>query len=366
MVPIASGSAPVHRHRHPAGAVITSAYLQFQTDEVGSVATSLADSRRGHQRRGRTYVSTANNVSARATTDASAAWNPAAWTTVGQAGLDQRTSDLSAIVQEIVARPGWLPATTWPSSSPAPARAPPTPSRTAPPPRRCCISNIPCRGGNARPMLDLDGSAAGTGYATTFTENLGGVPIADLDAVITDADERQHGAPTVTLANPQAGDQLVVNLAGLPAGITVSSVVDGNQCHPDRVGDDGRLPDRPAADLLQQHQRDPQCHQPGDQRHGERRRSPTPTPPSPRSPSTGRPTPSATAPRRCSTPPSPPAMCSPTTIRATAPPPSRPSTRQRPRRHRRQQRQRHLHLYAGYRLHRHGQLHLQDHRYRRR
>lgn len=34
-------------------------------------------------------------------------WSPVAWTTVGEAGLDQRTPDLSSIVDEIVKRPGW-------------------------------------------------------------------------------------------------------------------------------------------------------------------------------------------------------------------------------------------------------------------
>src|SRR6185369_2704696 len=53
------------------------------------------------------FTSTKNNVSSRATTDASTAWAPSAWSAVGQAGLAQRTPDLSAIVQEIVARPGW-------------------------------------------------------------------------------------------------------------------------------------------------------------------------------------------------------------------------------------------------------------------
>ena len=91
----------------PQGAVITAAYLQFTTDEVGSAATSLLI--RGEDvNDAAAFATTANNLSARALTDASAAWNPAAWTTVGQAGAAQRSTDLSAVVQEIVARPGWL------------------------------------------------------------------------------------------------------------------------------------------------------------------------------------------------------------------------------------------------------------------
>ena len=90
----------------PQGAIITSAYLQFQTDEVSSGATSLLI--RGEDADdAAVFANVANNVSSRTTTDAAASWSPAAWTTVGEAGLAQRTSDLSAIVQEIVSRGGW-------------------------------------------------------------------------------------------------------------------------------------------------------------------------------------------------------------------------------------------------------------------
>src|SRR3990172_2040655 len=90
----------------PQGAVITKAYIQFQTDEVGSGATSLLI--RGEDADdAAVFANIRNNVSSRATTDAFTDWTPAAWTTVGQAGLAQRTPDLSAIVQEIVSRAGW-------------------------------------------------------------------------------------------------------------------------------------------------------------------------------------------------------------------------------------------------------------------
>jgi hypothetical protein len=91
----------------PSGAVITNAYLQFQTDEVGSAATSLLV--RGEDvDNAAAFTTVKNNVSARLTTDASAAWTPPAWPTIDQAGLAQRTPDLAAVVQEIVDRPGWL------------------------------------------------------------------------------------------------------------------------------------------------------------------------------------------------------------------------------------------------------------------
>jgi len=90
----------------PQGAIITEAYIQFQTDEVGSGATSLLI--RGEDADdAAAFANVRNNVSSRATTAASAAWAPGAWNTVGQAGLAQRTVDLSDIVEEIVARSGW-------------------------------------------------------------------------------------------------------------------------------------------------------------------------------------------------------------------------------------------------------------------
>jgi hypothetical protein len=46
------------------------------------------------------------NVTSRPRTAAAASWSPAAWT-AGQAGADQRTPDLSSVVQEIINRPGW-------------------------------------------------------------------------------------------------------------------------------------------------------------------------------------------------------------------------------------------------------------------
>ena len=35
------------------------------------------------------------------------AWSPLPWTTMGEAGPDQRTPDISQIIQEIVSRPDW-------------------------------------------------------------------------------------------------------------------------------------------------------------------------------------------------------------------------------------------------------------------
>ena len=53
------------------------------------------------------FTTASSNISSRSKTTANAAWSPNAWGTVGAQGSDQRTPDLSAILQEIVSRSGW-------------------------------------------------------------------------------------------------------------------------------------------------------------------------------------------------------------------------------------------------------------------
>jgi YVTN family beta-propeller protein len=90
----------------PRSSTITSAWIQFTADEAQSEATSLRIE--GHDAdNAATFTTATRNVSSRPRTGASVAWAPAAWTVVGETGTRQRTPDLTAIVQAIVARPGW-------------------------------------------------------------------------------------------------------------------------------------------------------------------------------------------------------------------------------------------------------------------
>lgn len=90
----------------PQGAIITSAYIQFQANEVKIDAASLLI--QGDDTDDASpFTSTAFNVSSLPRTSASTAWVPDPWTTIGEQGLAERTPDLSAIVQEIVNRSGW-------------------------------------------------------------------------------------------------------------------------------------------------------------------------------------------------------------------------------------------------------------------
>ena len=208
----------------PQGAIITSAYLQFQVDETGSGATSLLV--RGEDADdAAAFANVAFNVSSRTKTDAAASWSPAAWTTVGEAGLAQRTPDLTAIVQEIVSRGGWsaLNDMAFIITGTGTRTAESFEGGAAKAPLLHIEYTMPT-GGNGAPALDLDASATGTtGFAATFTENAGGVAIADVDVLIADADDANMERATLTLTNAQTGDQLLVNNAALPAGITVSS-----------------------------------------------------------------------------------------------------------------------------------------------
>ena len=90
----------------PPGAWIESAGLQFSADETQSEVTALtiraqaADS-------AAIFTTAASSLSARLPTTASVPWSPAAWTVMDERGPLQRTPDLSALVREVITRPGW-------------------------------------------------------------------------------------------------------------------------------------------------------------------------------------------------------------------------------------------------------------------
>ena len=90
----------------PAGAIVASANIQFSTDETQSEVTALT-LRAQAADNAAIFTTSANNLTARPLTAASVPWAPAAWATVGERGPFQRTPDVSALVREVIARPGW-------------------------------------------------------------------------------------------------------------------------------------------------------------------------------------------------------------------------------------------------------------------
>jgi len=87
--------------------VITEAWIQFTTREVHpDTATSLILHAQAID--DAPVVESANNLTSRAVTNAEVPWADVPnWVVVGEAGPDQRTPDLKALVQEVVSRPGW-------------------------------------------------------------------------------------------------------------------------------------------------------------------------------------------------------------------------------------------------------------------
>ncbi len=96
----------------PQGASIAGAYVQFQVDEVDVPDDNRPGTKflRGEAAdNAAPFVNVAGNVSDRPTTSAEASWDWPEWLTTSDEGPDQRTSDISAVIKEIVDRPGWAP-----------------------------------------------------------------------------------------------------------------------------------------------------------------------------------------------------------------------------------------------------------------
>ncbi len=90
----------------PQGAPILSAYVQFQAAETSSMTATLSVQGEASDDSS-AFHSTNWNLSSRRRTENAVAWQPLPWPVTGDAGLDQRTPDLSYVMQEIVSRPGW-------------------------------------------------------------------------------------------------------------------------------------------------------------------------------------------------------------------------------------------------------------------
>jgi hypothetical protein len=93
----------------PEGATVVNAYVQFQADEVTSGATNLTVRAQAADN-AQPFTLTRLDATSRPRTAASTAWSPPPWTRVGTRGVEQRTPNLSAVIQEVVNRPGFTPA----------------------------------------------------------------------------------------------------------------------------------------------------------------------------------------------------------------------------------------------------------------
>ncbi len=90
----------------PQGATISAAWIQFTTDEKSTGPVSLTIDAAAADNT-KPFKTTKYSISGLPRTSAKVNWSPPGWTVVGEAGLAQRTPDLSAVVEEVVSRPGW-------------------------------------------------------------------------------------------------------------------------------------------------------------------------------------------------------------------------------------------------------------------
>ncbi|HET6443307.1 MAG TPA: putative Ig domain-containing protein [candidate division Zixibacteria bacterium] len=87
----------------PPGATITTAYLEFETDEVDTGATLVSIWAQASDD-APTFTSTVNNVTSRAKTAASISWDIPAWNIVDE---HHQSPELKDVVQEVIDRAGW-------------------------------------------------------------------------------------------------------------------------------------------------------------------------------------------------------------------------------------------------------------------
>lgn len=90
----------------PQGSTISSASIQFTAGDVNNTLTNLAINAEDIDDSPE-LMAQDFNLSLRNPTDALVFWSPESWDAVGDAGDDQKTPDLSSIIQEIINRSGW-------------------------------------------------------------------------------------------------------------------------------------------------------------------------------------------------------------------------------------------------------------------
>ncbi|WKZ15720.1 MAG: fibronectin type III domain-containing protein [Candidatus Jettenia caeni] len=92
----------------PQNAIIVNAYIQFKADEATSSGTPSLTIQGEKVDNATAFTSLKKNISSRPRTTSAVSWSPVPWAIVGQAGPDQRTPNIAAVIQEIVNRSGWL------------------------------------------------------------------------------------------------------------------------------------------------------------------------------------------------------------------------------------------------------------------
>ena len=90
----------------PRGAHVLRSWVQFAVYKASSGAAPLALAGEAIDHSA-VFATGSKNISRRKRTPGTVAWDPPAWSTVGEAGKAQQTPDLTAVIQAIVDRSGW-------------------------------------------------------------------------------------------------------------------------------------------------------------------------------------------------------------------------------------------------------------------
>jgi hypothetical protein len=91
----------------PQGAIIDNAFLQFKCDETNNDNPCNLTIQAQSINNAPYFQNVNNNVSNRSRTSALVNWSPSNWDNEGEAGINQRTPNIAACVQEVVDRPEW-------------------------------------------------------------------------------------------------------------------------------------------------------------------------------------------------------------------------------------------------------------------
>ncbi|NNM03056.1 MAG: DUF5011 domain-containing protein, partial [Nitrosopumilus sp.] len=92
----------------PNGATITNAYVQLTTEDDQDTGYAKVKIFAQDSDNAQTFTSQDENISSRPTTSASVSWVIPDWIGEGTAGAPQQTPDLTALIQEVVDRNGWI------------------------------------------------------------------------------------------------------------------------------------------------------------------------------------------------------------------------------------------------------------------
>ena len=91
----------------PEGAIVSSAYIELTSDESQTSGASIIIYGQNEDSP-LPFTNSNNDISTRSRTTSNVVWTPNGWS-AEEVGADTQSDDLSAIVQEIIDRPGWTP-----------------------------------------------------------------------------------------------------------------------------------------------------------------------------------------------------------------------------------------------------------------